>query len=295
MAPVQKKRGTLFLETAGILVLLILGFMLLLASCENRIIYHPQRYPAGSWNPEEAGVRVRDVHFRAADGTRLHGWYIPASQARGDWLWFHGNAGNITHRLENIRLLRLLRLNIFIFDYRGYGKSEGEPDGRGLSLDARAAYEWLTGEGRAVPDRLFLFGRSLGGVFAIEVAERHPAAGLILESTFTSARDMARRLIPPLPLHWFIRSRFDSLSRIRHLTLPKLFLHGTRDEVVPYELGRKLFNAAPEPKTFYDIQGAGHNDTPFVGGPAYLAALDRFVTRTLEARTPIIREDHDAD
>jgi len=282
--PPFNRRGAAILQTAGVLILFVLTFGILLVSCENKIIYHPLRYPEGYWTPDEIGLQVEDVFFQAADGVKLHGWFVPARDARATWLWFHGNAGNLTHRLENILQLQPLKINIFIFDYRGYGKSEGEPDSPGLSLDSKAAYDWLIQKKGIPSDRLFLFGRSIGGVFAVEVAAHHPAAGLILESTFTTAQDMARRMMPLLPVHWFIRSRFDSISQVGNLRLPKLFLHGTQDEVVPYELGRKLFNAAAEPKTFYDIEGAGHNDTTHTGGPDYFNALDRFITQTLKQR-----------
>ncbi len=264
-------------QTVGIILLVLILYAVLLVSCENKIIYHPYKFPEGFWDPAVFGVQAEDLFFEAEDGVRLHGWFIPAKQPVATMLWFHGNAGNITHRLENIRQLEPLNLNIFIFDYRGFGKSEGHPEEAGLYLDSQAAYDALMRSKKIAPETLFLFGRSLGGVCALEVAARHPVAGVILESVFTSAQDMAKTIFPILPLGWAIESRFDARKRVAELEIPKLFLHGSRDEIVPYRLGRKLYEAAAEPKEFYEIQGAGHNDTFIVGGQPYFDRLHRFI------------------
>ncbi|MCH8312520.1 MAG: alpha/beta hydrolase [Nitrospinae bacterium] len=271
------------LQTAGGILALLLLYAVFLVACEDKIIYHPHKYPQGIWNPSSFNVKVEDVFFQAKDGTKLHGWYIPSANAQATLLWFHGNAGNLTHRLENIQQLQPLALNIFIFDYRGYGKSEGKPSEAGIYQDSQAAYDYLIREKNVVPlENLFLFGRSLGGICAVEVASSNPAAGLILESVFTSARDMAGQVFPLLPIGWAIRSKFSAVEKVPYLKLPKLFLHGTKDEIVPYKLGRKLYSAAAEPKEFYDIEGAGHNDTYSVGGREYFSALNRFITDTLK-------------
>ena len=273
------------LQTAGGILALLLLYAVFLVACEDKIIYHPHKYPQGIWNPSSFNVKVEDVFFQAKDGTKLHGWYIPSANAQATLLWFHGNAGNLTHRLENIQQLQPLALNIFIFDYRGYGKSEGKPSEAGIYQDSQAAYDYLIREKNVVPlENLFLFGRSLGGICAVEVASSNPAAGLILESVFTSARDMAGQVFPLLPIGWAIRSKFSAVEKVPYLKLPKLFLHGTKDEIVPYKLGRKLYSAAAEPKEFYDIEGAGHNDTYGVGGREYFSALNRFITDTLKMK-----------
>jgi hypothetical protein len=182
-------------------------------------------------------------------------------------------------------MLRSLHINLFIFDYRGYGKSEGEPNEVGVYLDSQAAYDWLVNIKKIPPSKIILFGRSLGGICAVEIAAKNLAAGVILESVFPSARRMAQKIFPFLPLGWAIKSRFDAIALVPGLKLPKLFLHGTQDEVVPYKLGRELFAAAVEPKTFYDIEGAGHNDTYLVGGPAYFDALDQFIQNAISDRS----------
>ena len=273
------------LQMAGMIVLFLALYGVFLVSCERRIIYHPHKYPEGNWNSSSSSVSREDVHFTASDGVRLHGWYIPSAGAKATLLWFHGNAGNITHRLGNIEMLKPLNLNIFIFDYRGYGKSEGEPDEKGIYSDSQAAYDWLVNIKKIPPQKIILFGRSLGGICAVEIAAKNPAAGVILESVFPSARRMAQKIFPFLPLGWAIKSRFDAIAQVPGLKLPKLFLHGTQDEVVPYKLGRELFAAAVEPKTFYDIEGAGHNDTYLVGGPAYFGALDQFIQNAIADRS----------
>lgn len=271
-----------WIQSAGLLIFGVLIYLAILLLFENKIIYHPSRYPEGFWDPVSTGVPAQDIFFHAEDGVKLHGWFIPAPNAIATLLWFHGNAGNLSHRLDNIHRLKPLKLNIFIFDYRGYGKSEGTPDEEGIYKDSRAAYKKaLEMEGVSV-DSLFLFGRSLGGICAVETAMNHPARGLILESVFTNSADMSRQVVPLIPLGWAIRSKLDAVSKVPHLKLAKLFLHGTRDEIVPYDLGRKLFEQAAEPKSFYPIEGAEHNDTYIMGGTGYFNAINRFINETLK-------------
>jgi fermentation-respiration switch protein FrsA (DUF1100 family) len=166
-------------------------------------------------------------------------------------LWFHGNAGNLSHCLDNIQRLFPLNLNIFIFDYRGYGKSEGEPDEKGIYKDSLRAYNKVFELEGVLVDSLFLFGRSLGGICAVETALNNLARGLILESVFTSASDMSKKIMPLIPLGWAIHYKLDAINKVPKLKLPKLFLHGDRDEVVPFDFGRKLYEVAEDPKIFF--------------------------------------------
>jgi len=271
-------------HVAGVILLFLLSYGVFLVSCERRIIYHPYKYPEGNWSPSSSLVSKEDVHFISGDGVRLHGWYISSKSSNATLLWFHGNAGNITHRLVNIEALKPLDLDIFIFDYRGYGKSEGEPNEEGIYLDSQAAYDWLVKVKRIIPEKIILFGRSLGGICAVEVASKNPVAGIILESVFPSAGKMARKMFPVLPLGWAIKSKFNAIGKVPNLKIPKLFLHGTRDQIVPYNLGRELFSAAADPKIFYDIEGAGHNDTFLVGGANYFNSIDQFVKGIISLR-----------
>ena len=276
-------KGKKILESALLVFLALVAYVVLLVSCENRLIYHPYQYPDGLWEASQVPFKFEDVWFEAEDGVKLHGWYVPTENARATWLFFHGNAGNLTHRIANVALLQSLNLNIFIFDYRGYGRSAGTPDEKGLLLDSEAAYQVLMDRYQTDPDTLFLFGRSLGGFFAADTATRHKVAGVILESTFTSAQDMAKKMMPLLPIGFVIRSKLDAINKVPQLKMPKLFFHGTKDEIVPYQLGQKLYKASAEPKEFYAIEGARHNDTVDVGGAPYFAKIDDFITRTLRA------------
>ncbi|MGP0566551.1 MULTISPECIES: alpha/beta hydrolase [unclassified Nitrospina] len=278
-------KGKRIFETAAAILAILVFYAVVLVSCENKIIYHPHTYPDGEWDAAD-GMPVEDVWFTASDGTRLHGWYFPAIEARATLLFFHGNAGNLTHRVDNIQRLTPLGLNVFIFDYRGYGKSEGAPDEAGILQDAQAAYDTLVKERKVPPDTVILFGRSLGAAFATDVAHRNPAAALILEAAFTSARDMAGAMFPILPIGWAIRSKLNAVDKVPDITIPKLIIHGTGDEVVPYKLGRKLYDAAAEPKAFYDLPGAGHNNTYRLGGQAYFDRIHRFVDEALAEGKP---------
>jgi fermentation-respiration switch protein FrsA (DUF1100 family) len=169
-----------------------------------------------------------------------------------------------------------LPVQVFIIDYRGYGKSEGKPTERGLYLDARAAWDYLINERRVAPERIVVFGKSLGGVPAIDLASQVTPAGLIVQSSFTSAGDMAAEILPFLP-RVLLQTKMDSLGKIQQVRCPKLFIHSRADEIVPYELGRRLYEAAPEPKEFYEVKGSPHNSTYVVGGKPYFEALRNFV------------------
>ena len=259
---------------ARVLVGLVIAGALLLVF-EKKLIYFPTR--AHDATPAGLGLAHEEVELVAGDGVRLHGWFLPAKGSRLTVLLFHGNAGNISHRLDRALLMQLrLKVDTFLLDYRGYGRSEGSPDEAGTYEDARAAYRWLAARGTS-PERLVLFGESLGSAVATQLATEVASRALVLESPFTSVPDMARAVYPFLPLWPFVRTRYDTLSKIGALRVPLLILHGERDEVVPFAQGRRVFEAAPEPKRFYAIRGAGHNDTYVVGGDAYWQALSDFM------------------
>lgn len=261
------------------IVLLLIAFSVLLVNrnpvIERTFIFFPERELVG--NPADLGLEYEEVHFQAPDGVPLHGWFVPGP-GEITWLWFHGNAGNISHRLENLFLLhQRLGVKVFIFDYRGYGNSEGQPSEEGTYRDGKGALDYLGSRPDVDPSRIILFGRSVGSAVAVDLATRHKPYGLILESPFTSLADMAKGAFPFLPVGFLVRDKYDSLSKIGHISAPLLILHGDQDDIVPLELGRRLFKAANQPKTFYTIAGAGHNDTYAVGGVPYFAALERFM------------------
>lgn len=256
-------------------VLVGVSLMLGLDIIERAFIYFPS--PELGATPVDAGLSFEDVVFTSADGVALHGWFVPGS-GRVTWLWFHGNAGNISHRVPDIRRFhQRLGVNILIFDYRGYGRSGGTPSEEGIYRDALAALEVLRKRGDVDTDALVYFGRSLGAAVAIELATRHPPRGLVVEGAFDSVPAMARHAYPFLPVWPLLRTRYDSLSKIRSVEAPLLVAHAERDEVVPLEMGKRLFEAAREPKSFYLVAGAHHNDTSTVGGERYLTVLEEFV------------------
>jgi fermentation-respiration switch protein FrsA (DUF1100 family) len=204
---------------------------------------------------------------------------LPKERARWGVLVCHGNAGNISHRLERARLMQQrLGASVLLFDYRGYGRSSGSPDEEGTYRDARAAYRHLVDDKGIAAERLLLFGESLGAAVAVQLALEKPAAALVLESAFTSIPDMARAAYPFLPpVGALIRTRYETLAKVPRLRVPLLVLHGERDEIVPFDQGRRVFEAAPEPKRFFAIPGAGHNDTYLSGGEPYWRAFEDFL------------------
>lgn len=245
-------------------------------------IFLPDRYPDGVWDPTSFGLLAEDVWLHAADGVELHGWWIPHRKARGVLLYCHGNTGSIAQRIGVLSHLRKLGIHIFAFDYRGYGRSSGEPSEQGLYLDVRAAYDHLLGPLNQPASSVILFGHSLGGAVAVDCALDRPVAGLVVQASFTHIRDTARAFYPHFPIHLAARHQFVSVDKVPRLTVPKLFIHGQSDETVPFELGRRLFEAASEPKEFYPIPRAGHNDLHRHGGRAYLRKLSRFRKRCLQ-------------
>jgi fermentation-respiration switch protein FrsA (DUF1100 family) len=241
---------------------------------ERHFIYYPTRQV--NENPGSAGLAYQDIDLVTDDKVKLHGWWIPCEGARGTLLIFHGNAGNVGDRVPWIEMLHNLGVHVFIIDYRGYGKSEGDPFEEGLYRDARAAYNWWAK--RYGDEKLILFGESLGGAVAVHLAARVSPAGLILQSTFTSARDMAKNLFPLGLLFPLARVQFNSAEEIARVSCPKLIVHGTRDEIVPFRLGESLYELAPPPKSFYAVPEAGHNDLPWVAGAEYGRRLKAFLS-----------------
>lgn len=228
---------------------------------EDSLIYFPLAYPAGDWQP--GGLTFEDAWFQAADGTRLHGWYVPHENPLAVVLFCHGNGGNVTHRIDKLQALnRVAGVSMLVFDYRGYGRSEGRPNEKGVLMDARAARAWLANRAGVAEKEIVVAGESLGGAVAVDLAARDGARALILESTFTSIPEMAAYHYPWLPVKLLLRTRFDSLNQISAYHGPLLQSHGDADSIVPYEFGQRLFQAANSPKEFYTLAGTDHNDLP---------------------------------
>lgn len=241
------------------LIAITLGFLFVyLRYIESRSLFYPQKEI--DYSPKDIGLDFEDVYFQSQDGLKLNGWFIPANNARYTVIFTHGNAGNISHRVEKLKFFNRLGCNVFIFDYRGYGRSQGSPCEKGLYIDTKSAYDYLLSR-TIIPGQLIGYGESLGGAFIIALALRNKMRALIVDSAFTSAADMVKHLYRILP-PWIFSSRLDSLSKIKSINVPKLIIHSRNDEIVPYKLGQKLYNAAGQPKEFLQIHG-GHNSCFF--------------------------------
>jgi fermentation-respiration switch protein FrsA (DUF1100 family) len=262
---------------AAILIFWTIALMIF----EDRFIYFPEKYPKGPYEQASSIPNLRDCWITTDDGVKLHGWFAPAESAIATLVISHGNAGNISHRYLLMRSLLHRKFNVLMYDYRGYGRSDGTPNENGIYKDGLAFFDYASTLSEVKPGTVFLWGTSLGGAVATDVATKRPAAGLILESTFTSGKDVAHLLYPFLPVGPFMHSKFNTIDKIRSLHLPLLVVHGSLDEILPFGLGRRLFSAANEPKEFYEISGARHNDTFFVGGEEYFNRIDRFVEKAL--------------
>jgi hypothetical protein len=276
----QKLAMTWAIGIAAALLLTAMGIRLF----ENSFIYFPPRFPEGFPPPELYAREVEEVWLSTLDRVRVNAWYLPSPTSKRALLWFHGNAENIGHGLEHLRFYARLGVNVLAVDYRGYGKSEGSPNEAGVYRDADAAYDYLLQERHIQPQDIFVFGHSLGGAVAVDLASRRECGGLIVQSSFTSAKDMARRTFR-IPLFEYIpKSQFNSLEKIRRVRAPILIVHGTRDETVPFSMGQRLFAAAPVPKFFFPVEDAGHNDVVEVGAEGLLDHLKSFLEQHHEVR-----------
>ena len=226
---------------------------------EQAYVFQPAKYPRGDWSPHY--LPYEDAWFLAADGTKLHGWFVEHPQPRGVALVCHGNAGNVTLMAESLYLLSAWHgLSVMSFDYRGYGRSEGKPTEAGILQDGRAARTWLAERTGTPEGEIILMGQSLGGAVAVDMAANDGAKGLVLVSTFTSLPAVGENHVPYLLPHLNMTFRMDSLAKIQRYSGPVFISHGDQDEVIPFSHGEKLFEAAPGPKQFYRDIGGRHND-----------------------------------
>ncbi len=270
MKPVIKRRAVSALVTAGMLLALAVA----LNSCKLKFVY----YPTGGFvtDPGRAGLAYEEVLLQTEDDETVHGWWVPAEGERGVVLFCHGNAGNISHRIGSLEVFNDMELSVFIFDYRGYGRSTGKPSEHGTYRDARAAWEYLAEERKIPPGKIIVFGRSLGGAVALRLGREKSPAMVIAESTFTSVYDVVSHHYSPVPAQLFYRKMYRSIDIMEAMPCPVLVVHSRGDEIVPYELGRKLYEAAPEPKTFLEIRGS-HNSGFMDSLPGYRAGLEKFI------------------
>ena len=243
---------------------------------QPRFLYYPQREMV--MTPQDAGLAYEAVTFEAADGVRLYGWFVSAEASRGVVLFCHGNAGNISHRLDSLRLFHSLGLSTFIFDYRGYGQSEGTPTEQGTYLDVEAAWNYLVQKGQVDPTEIVVFGRSLGGAVAAWLAGKHAPRALIIESTFTSVPDIGAELYPYLPVKLLSALRYNTLEYLRRVSCPVLVVHSADDEMISFTHGQRLFEAANEPKELLEITGS-HNEGFLSSTMSYEEGLKAFISR----------------
>jgi len=247
MIPVVLKIALIASITIGVL-------LLFLRYIETRTLFYPTKEIQAF--PDRANLGYKDVYFKTSDNVKIDGWFIPCKDSTFTILFCHGNAGNISHRIEKMKFFNELGCSVFIIDYRGYGKSEGKPSETGFYKDAEAAYKYLLSQGIST-EQIIGYGESIGGAVIVDLASREKMKAIILDSTLTSVRDMIKSTYSFVP-YWVFSSRFDSESKIKLIKVSKLIIHSINDEIVPFQLGTKLYETAPEPKEFLQIYG-GHN------------------------------------
>ncbi len=257
------------LTIVGMMCVAYVGLGLILYFMQPSFLYCPIREIP--YTPAELGLDFEEVFFRTGDRLQLHGWYIPAPNSEFTVLFCHTNGGNMMYQLDSINIFYNLGLSCFIFDYRGYGISQGWPSEHGTYLDVRAAFRWLTKKKKIPAEKTIVFGRSLGGSIAAYLAGKATPRGLVIESTFTSYVDIGRKFYPYMPVKWFARFNYPTIEYVRKVTCPVLVIHSRNDEMIPFEFGLQLYEAANEPKEFVELYG-GHNDGFLISSETYKKA-----------------------
>lgn len=255
-------------------LLVILFFNVYLYFMQPGMIFYPLKEV--DVTPAQWELPFESVQVKSTDNIKLSAWFIPHAEAEKTVLFFHGNGGNISHRGDSIYIFHKLKMNVFIIDYPGYGNSEGVPSEQGLYDSATATWHYLTKDKKIKAENIIIFGRSLGGAVATDLASRVKAGGLILESTFSSVRDVVDVIFPVLSKVIYLRYSFDSLNKIKTLTTPVLMIHSPDDEIIPFELGKKLYESVIAEKEFLQIEG-GHNDGFMQSIRPYMQTLRGFI------------------
>lgn len=258
-----------------LLLFLVLGLILIyLRYIEKHTIFYPTKEI--EFSPHEIGLDFEDIFFKTLDNVRLNGWFIPAKDARYTILFCHGNAGNISHRIDKLKFFKQLGCNVFIFDYRGYGKSEGKPFENGLYIDVKSAYDYLLSR-KINAAQIIGYGESLGGAVITDLAYKNKICALIVDSTFPRGKDMAKYIYPFIP-YWVFSTRLDSASKIKSINIPKLIIHSLNDEIVPYALAQKLYRICAPPKEFLQVHG-GHNSCFYESENLFRERITDFLNR----------------
>ena len=258
------------------------GLLVLVYVFQARMVFYPEIERDVSATPASVKLPFEDLHLQTSDGVDLHGWYIPAARARGTVLFLHGNAGNISHRLDFLEMFHRLGYSTLIFDYRGYGNSGGTPTEQGTYRDAEAAWRYLTVQRHTPSCNIALFGESLGGAVAAWLAAHEKPAALVIASGFTSVPDLGQQLYPYLPIRWLARIHYDTRKYLKAVTVPVMIAHSPEDDIVPFEHGRALFAAANPPKQFLELAG-GHNDGFIFMREGWIRALGDFLGEHMDA------------
>ena len=268
-------------NTGIILLLSYLVILVVIYFKQDSMLYFPEK---NIWQtPKDISLGYEEIYLTTKDKITISGWYIPAENEKGVLLFCHGNAGNISHRLDSIKIFNSLNLSVLIFDYRGYGRSKGKPSESGTYLDAEAVWDYLVNVKQKPPERIIIFGRSLGGAVAAEIALRKNPAGLIIESSFTSVPDIGKKFYPLLPIKLISKFRYSTIDKIGLIKCPKLIIHSPEDEIIPFEQGKYLYERATPPKEFLEIRGR-HNEGFLISGNIYNNGSERFLDRCLNPR-----------
>lgn len=260
----------------GIVAMAYAGLALVLYLFQPGLVYYPEIGREVRDTPRQAGLDYENVNLVTADGIALHGWFVPGAQPRGTVLFLHGNAGNISHRLDSLRMFHRLGYSTLIVDYRGYGNSAGKPSEQGTYLDAEAAWRYLTETRKTPSSTIVLFGESLGGAVAAWLAVRHPPAALVIASGFTSVPDLAATFYPYLPVRLLSRFSYDTREYLGSVATPVFIAHSPDDEIIPYRHGRALYDAANPPKRFLELSG-GHNEGFIFMRESWVRTLGEFL------------------
>ena len=270
------------------IILIVLGLLVLaLPGCVASYIYYPELDIRIT--PSSVGLAYTDVTVETSDGVNINAWWVPVKNPRATVLFCHGNGGNVSYYLETLKVFKRLGLSALIFDYRGYGRSQGKPSEQGTYLDAEAAWQYLTHTQKIAPQQLIIWGRSLGGAIATRTAARHPAGLLIIESAFTSVPDVAHAHIAWLPAWVFAEYRYDTRRYVEQITMPTLIIHSSEDEIIPFAHGRKLFETLEGPKAFLAIKGS-HNQGFIDSLSVYEPGIDAFIRRYAGGTNEVLAE-----
>jgi alpha-beta hydrolase superfamily lysophospholipase len=264
------------LQVFGFLVLVYLVLLVFLYFRQKHFLYFPLKELEAT--PQDIGLPFKEVNLKTSDDCQIHGWFIGDQKAKDVVLFYHGNAGNISHRLDSIDIFYRLGFNVFIFDYRGYGRSEGDPSEEGTYLDSEAAWQYLVNKEKIPPKQIILFGRSLGGAIAACQATKVKAKCIILESTFTSVPDFGARIYPFLPIRWISKFLYDTRANLKHIDIPVLIIHSQDDELIPFSYGKQLYKAANQPKELLILTGS-HNEGFLESERIYKKGLKTFLSK----------------